>query len=58
MLPSRVEGYQPAMLDELTAAGEVVWTGAGALPGGDGWIALAPADSADLAAARRRSSSS
>jgi ATP-dependent Lhr-like helicase len=48
VLPARVEGYQPGMLDELTAAGEVVWAGAGALPGGDGWVALAPADSADL----------
>jgi ATP-dependent Lhr-like helicase len=48
VLPSRVEGYQPGMLDELTAAGEVVWAGAGSLPGGDGWIALAPADTADL----------
>ncbi|MGE0817945.1 MAG: ATP-dependent helicase [Candidatus Nanopelagicales bacterium] len=48
VLPARVEGYQPGMLDELTAAGEVVWAGAGALPGGDGWVALAPADTADL----------
>jgi ATP-dependent Lhr-like helicase len=36
------------MLDELTTAGDVVWCGAGALPGGDGWVALAPADSAPL----------
>ncbi len=48
VLPSRIDGYQPAMLDELTSAGDVVWTGAGGLPGGDGWVALAPADSADL----------
>ena len=48
ILPGRVPGYQPAMLDELTAAGEVVWSGAGGLPGGDGWVALAPADSAPL----------
>ena len=48
ILPARVPGYQPAMLDELTAAGEVVWSGAGGLPGGDGWVALAPADSAPL----------
>src|SRR5690606_40870374 len=27
VLPSRVAGYTPAMLDELTAAGEVVWAG-------------------------------
>ena len=36
------------MLDELTAAGEVVWAGAGSLAGRDGWIALAPADAAEL----------
>ncbi len=48
ILPGRVPGYQPAMLDELTAAGEIVWTGAGGLPGGDGWLVLAPADTAPL----------
>ncbi|HEY3902355.1 MAG TPA: DEAD/DEAH box helicase [Streptosporangiaceae bacterium] len=46
VLPARVDGYAPAMLDELTAAGDVVWAGAGALPGGDGWLVLAPAESA------------
>ena len=48
VLPGRMPGYQPAMLDELTAAGEVAWSGAGGLPGGDGWIVLAPADTAPL----------
>jgi ATP-dependent Lhr-like helicase len=48
VLPGRVPGYESAMLDELTAAGEVVWSGAGALPGGDGWIVLAPAGAAPL----------
>jgi ATP-dependent Lhr-like helicase len=48
VLPSRVPGYSPALLDELTAAGEVIWSGAGALPGGDGWLVLAPADAAPL----------
>ncbi|MFD9863240.1 ATP-dependent helicase [Streptomyces alboflavus] len=48
VLPSRVTGYAPAMLDELTAAGEVVWAGAGALPGKDGWISLYLAESAPL----------
>jgi ATP-dependent Lhr-like helicase len=48
ILPSRLPGYQPADLDALTAAGEVVWCGAGALPGHDGWVALAPAEAADL----------
>ncbi|MBA2417223.1 MAG: DEAD/DEAH box helicase, partial [Geodermatophilaceae bacterium] len=48
VLPSRVPGYAPAMLDELTSAGEVIWCGAGDLPGQDGWLALAPADLAEL----------
>ncbi|MEV6022288.1 ATP-dependent helicase [Streptomyces sp. NPDC052036] len=48
VLPSRVAAYAPAMLDELTAAGEVVWAGAGALPGKDGWISLYLADAAPL----------
>ena len=48
VLPGRVPGYSPAVLDELTAAGEIVWSGAGGLPGGDGWLVLAPADAAPL----------
>ena len=44
VLPSRVTDYSPAMLDELLGAGEVVWTGAGTLPGRDGWVQLHPAD--------------
>ena len=48
VLPSRVAGYHPSALDELTAAGEVVWSGAGGLPGGDGWVVLAPASAAPL----------
>jgi ATP-dependent Lhr-like helicase len=48
ILPARLPGYSPAMLDELTSAGEVVWSGAGTLPGGDGWLVLAPADTAPL----------
>jgi len=48
VLPARVEGYRPAMLDELTSSGEVVWAGAGGLTGGDGFVALAPAESAAL----------
>ncbi|HEY5015730.1 MAG TPA: crosslink repair DNA glycosylase YcaQ family protein, partial [Streptosporangiaceae bacterium] len=48
ILPGRVPGYSPALLDELTAAGDVVWSGAGALPGGDGWLVLAPAETAPL----------
>jgi ATP-dependent helicase Lhr and Lhr-like helicase len=48
VLPGRVQGYSPALLDELTISGEVVWAGAGSLPGKDGWIALCPAESAPL----------
>ncbi|WVH84907.1 ATP-dependent helicase [Lentzea sp. DG1S-22] len=48
LLPARLPGYYPALLDELTASGEVTWTGCGALAGGDGWVALAPTDVADL----------
>ena len=44
----RVRDYQPAMLDELLASGEVLWSGAGALSGGDGWVAFHPADTAPL----------
>lgn len=48
ILPTRVTGYTPALLDELTTTGEVVWAGAGALPGKDGWLSLYLADSAPL----------
>jgi ATP-dependent Lhr-like helicase len=48
ILPSRLPGYSPALLDELTTAGEVTWCGCGPLAGGDGWIAVAPTDVADL----------
>ncbi|WP_344015030.1 ATP-dependent helicase [Streptomyces thermospinosisporus] len=48
VLPSRVADYAPAMLDELTASGEVVWAGAGSLPGKDGWVSLYLADAAPL----------
>jgi len=47
-LPGRVPGYQSGLLDELTTAGEIVWAGAGGLPGGDGWLVLAPAHTAPL----------
>ncbi len=48
VLGSRVVDYAPGMLDELTAGGEVVWEGRGALPGADGWVALHLADTATL----------
>ncbi|ARJ04568.1 DEAD/DEAH box helicase [Cnuibacter physcomitrellae] len=50
VLPARVRDYSPAMLDELTASGEVVWTGRGTLPGSDGWVALHTYDSLPVTA--------
>ena len=41
-------GYTPALLDELTSSGEVLWCGRGALPGDDGWVSLHLADTAPL----------
>ena len=40
LLPARVAGYQPSMLDTLMAAGEVVWAGVESLGEHDGRIAL------------------
>ncbi|WP_369183079.1 ATP-dependent helicase [Streptomyces sp. Y1] len=48
ILPARVADYFPALLDELTAAGEIGWSGAGALPGKDGWLSLHLAENAHL----------
>lgn len=44
VLPARVTGYAPADLDELCAAGELIWQGAKPLSGGDGRIGLYLAD--------------
>jgi ATP-dependent Lhr-like helicase len=48
VLPGRVADYSPAMLDEITSSGEVLWAGHGALPGNDGWVSLHLADNAPL----------
>lgn len=48
VLAARVRDYEPSMLDELTAAGEVVWAGHAPLPGSDGWVSLHLADQAHL----------
>ncbi len=48
ILPARVANYHSGMLDELTTAGEVLWTGHGPLGADDGWISLHLADSAAL----------
>jgi ATP-dependent Lhr-like helicase len=46
ILPIRLPGYTPSMLDQLCASGEVVWAGAGALGSDDGWVTLCTADAA------------
>jgi ATP-dependent Lhr-like helicase len=48
VFPQRVRDYQPAMLDELLASGEVMWSGVGQIGGGDGWIAFHQADTVPL----------
>src|SRR4051794_4985717 len=48
VLPARVRDYEPSYLDELTAAGEVLWAGHGSLPGSDGWVSLHLAEQAPL----------
>jgi ATP-dependent Lhr-like helicase len=48
VLPARVADYTPAYLDELCTAGELTWAGTGSIPGGDGWIVFAWAESAPL----------
>ena len=48
VLPARVADYVPAQLDELTAAGEVLWAGHAALAARDGLVSLHPAATADL----------
>jgi len=47
VLPARVSDYSTSMLDELTATGEVLWSGGGTLAGNDGWVRLHLADTAD-----------
>ena len=40
ILPPRVHDYQPAMLDELLSAGEVIWVGERSLGHNDGLVSL------------------
>jgi ATP-dependent helicase Lhr and Lhr-like helicase len=44
ILPTRVANYTPAMLDELTAAGEIYWVGDGPIGDSDGWVRWYVAD--------------
>ncbi|HEY0478199.1 MAG TPA: DEAD/DEAH box helicase [Kofleriaceae bacterium] len=46
ILPARILDYHPRMLDELGAAGELVWVGAGALGVRDGRVILLRRDRA------------
>ncbi len=48
VLAPRVRDYSPALLDELLASGEVMWSGAGSISGSDGWVAFHSADTAPL----------
>lgn len=52
VLAPRVAGYSPALLDELLASGEMLWSGAGAIAGGppasDGWVVFHTAETAPL----------
>ena len=48
VLEQRVRGYQGQLLDELVAAGEVMWVGAGSLGASDGRVVLARRDQAEI----------
>jgi ATP-dependent Lhr-like helicase len=50
VLPVRLAPYRPGQLDELCAAGEVIWTGAGSIGARDGRIRLCFADQVPLLA--------
>ena len=48
VLPARVRDYSPRLLDELCAAGDVMWVGAGPLGRDDGRVVLLLRDRAPL----------
>jgi ATP-dependent helicase Lhr and Lhr-like helicase len=50
VLPARLEGYRPGDLDELIAAGEVVWLGVEPLGTKDGRVVLCFRDQVDVLA--------
>ena len=50
VLPARVRGYQPRLLDELCASGELVWLGRGSIGTDDGRVALFRRDQLGLLA--------
>jgi len=47
ILPARVSGFEPVMLDQLGAMGELVWVGRQALGSKDGRVVLLRRESAD-----------
>ncbi len=53
VLPARIPGYQPRLLDELGALGEVAWAGQGTLGRDDGRIVLFRPGRAGLLRSRR-----
>lgn len=48
VLPARVTDYDPRWLDDLCAAGELLWCGAGPLTRSDGWLSYVFADAPEL----------
>jgi ATP-dependent Lhr-like helicase len=48
VLPARVPGYSPALLDEAMTSGEVTWSAHGRIGGADAWIALHLTETAAL----------
>jgi ATP-dependent Lhr-like helicase len=48
VLSARVANYSPRLLDDLLAAGEIIWVGAGPLGGSDGKVMLFRRDQAQL----------
>jgi ATP-dependent Lhr-like helicase len=50
VLPARVHGFRPTDLDALTASGDLVWIGAGALGSDDGRVTLLYREQAPLLA--------
>src|SRR5207253_693274 len=53
ILATRVHGYQPRLLDELCAGGEVAWIGRGSIGAADGRVALYRPDRLRLLAPTR-----
>lgn len=48
VLRARISDYTPALLDKAMSAGDIIWSGDGALAGDDGWISLHLGETAAL----------